>query len=99
MSLPKKRVETNHRSVNRLTIQSSHRAAGRPESTGFSRTASESKGEKKHTFAEDFNMEHSLSGVTVTVITISSGSDSAESGTVRSLYAESMNSPSCVYLG
>jgi hypothetical protein len=50
-------------------------------------------------FIEDFNMEHCLSGATVTLIAISAGSDAAESGALRSSYADQMTSLSCVYLG
>jgi len=99
MSLLKKRVEMNHRSVNRRVPQNSHRPVGRPEGTGFSRTTPELKGERQRPFVEDFNMEHSYSGVAVSVITNSARSDSADSGTSRGGYADPMNSLSCVYLG
>jgi len=89
----------NHRSVNRRTDRSSHRQAGEPEGTGFSRTKTESAGEGNRSFAQDFNMEHSRSGAAVTVRKISAGSETAESRTSRKGHAEPMNSLSCVYLG
>jgi len=99
MSLLKKRVEMNHRSINRRAPQSSHRPAARPEGTGFSRNTPESSGESQRPFVEDFNMEHSFSGVAVSSMTNSARSNSSESGTPRRGYAEPMNSLSCVYLG
>jgi len=99
MSLQKKRVEINHRSVNRRTPQSSHRPSGRAEAPGFSMMMMDSKGEAKRPFVEDFNMEHCFSGATLTLMAISASSDVAESSKPRSGYADLMNLPSCVYLG
>jgi hypothetical protein len=99
MSLQKKRVEMNHRSVNRRTQQSSHRPSGRAEATGFSVMMMDSKGEVTRPFVEDFNMEHCFSGATLTLMAISANSDTAETCKPRSGYADLMNLPSCVYLG
>ena len=66
---------------------------------GYSRSKPESGSEGNRTFAQDFNMEHSFSGVTVTMKKVFTGSKAAESGSSRSAHADPMNLPSCVYLG
>ena len=92
----------NHRSGNRCATPSSSRQMGRAQGAGFSKTKLESRGEsmneRQRPFLEDFNMEHSFSGVTVTLISVS-GSDPKETGSPRNPYAHSMTSPNCVYLG
>jgi len=78
----------NHRSANRRAAQEQRRPSGQPDGIGFSRTQSEFSPASR-TFAQDFNMEHSVSAVTVTRVRISAGSDQADTA----------KAPSCVYLG
>lgn len=87
----------DHRSVNRRTAQSSYRPATQPGGAGFSRSRAASGNEGNRTFAQDFNMEHSLSGATVTIKKAFTASKAAETSPSRS--TDPMNLPSCVYLG
>ena len=82
----------NHRSVNRRTTQSSYRPASQSSGTGFSRTKAASGGEANRTFAQDFNMEHSFSSVTVTRKKVYSSSNTAESSPSRSACADPASS-------
>ena len=51
------------------------------------------------TFGEDFNLEHSFSIVTSTMIALSPSSSTTDQPVARSTYAQDYRSPSCVYLG
>ncbi|MGA2559042.1 MAG: hypothetical protein ABSF17_05135 [Terracidiphilus sp.] len=51
------------------------------------------------TFGEDFNLEHSFSIVTSTMIAFSPSSSTTDQPVARSTYAQDYRSPSCVYLG
>jgi len=51
------------------------------------------------TFGEDFNLEHSFSIVTSTMIASSPSSSTTDQPVARSTYAQDYRSPSCVYLG
>jgi hypothetical protein len=86
----------NHRTTNRRGTQNPAQTASRPQGAGFSKTKMETRSERTQPFVEDFNMEHCCSAVTVALIAFSANSDSAES---RNPYTQSMNLPSCVYLG
>jgi len=99
MNSPKMREAMNHRSVSLHTTQRSVRAQARSEGNGFSRINSELLRGAKLSFAEDFNLEHSLAGATITVIAISASGDSAGSSAPGSPYARDLTSPNCVYLG
>jgi hypothetical protein len=80
----------NHRSANRGIPPSLLRPLGRPDVSAKNRPTP--KFTNPCTFVEDFNMEHSSTGVSVTVVTM-------ESGAARNQNAYVVNSPSCVYLG
>ena len=80
----------NHRSVNRGIPPSLLRPMGRPDVSAKNRPTQ--KFTSPCTFVEDFNMEHSSAGVTVSVVTM-------EPGATRNQNAGHVNSPSCVYLG
>jgi hypothetical protein len=80
----------NHHSANRGIPPSLLRPIGRPDASTRNRT--NAKFTNSRTFVEDFNMEHSSSGVTVSLIT-------REPSVARSQNAYVVNSPSCVYLG
>jgi hypothetical protein len=80
----------NHRSGNRGIPPSLLRPIGRHEASAKNRPAQ--KFTNPCTFVEDFNMEHSSAGVTVSVVTM-------EPGAARNQNAYVVNSPSCVYLG
>jgi hypothetical protein len=99
ISLHKRSVAMNYRSVNRSGNQSSYRQVGEPDGMGFSRIKSESIGEGNRSFAQDFNMEHSRSAGAAKGKNISVGCGAVERGKSRSGHADPMNLPSCVYLG
>jgi hypothetical protein len=56
---------------------------------GFSRAKAEPAGAGTRTFAQDFNMEHSVSAVTVTRVRVSAASNQTDPAALSS----------CVYLG
>jgi hypothetical protein len=99
ITLHKRSVEMNYRTVNRSSNQSSYRQVGEPNGMGFSRTKSGSIGEGNRSFAQDFNMEHSRSAGTVKGKNVSVACGAVEQGKSRSGNADPMNLPSCVYLG
>ena len=77
-----------HKSPIRHSIEISLKPAGRPEGAVLSISRPESTTAKKRTFVEDFNMEHSFSGVTVTLVAVSAGSDPRETGSPRRALAD-----------
>jgi hypothetical protein len=87
----------------RHSIEISLKPAARPDGPVLSISKPESRPEftteKKRTFVEDFNMEHSCSNVTVALKAFSTGTDAGEQSRSRNPTALSMNTPSCVYLG
>lgn len=89
----------NHRSASRSATQRSPGPVGRSEAAGCSMGKPEFIRGSQHSFLEDFNLEHSLSGVTITLFAISASADPAQSGLQRSTEARELISPSCVYLG
>jgi hypothetical protein len=86
----------NHRYAHRSATQISPSTNSRPETKSLSKCKTDSKREMNRPFIEDFNMEHSCSAVTVSLIAFS---DSLESATTRNPYTQSASSPTCVYLG
>jgi hypothetical protein len=92
-----------HRSLIRHSAEISFKQAGRPHGAVLSiskpQSMSESRAERKRTFLEDFNMEHSCSNVTVALRAFSASSESGEQAKSRNPAVLSMNTPSCVYLG
>jgi hypothetical protein len=93
----------NHRSPIRRSSQALLKPAGRPEGPVISipepESRPESRTERKRTFVEDFNMEHSCSNVTVALRAFSAGSESGEQAKSRNPALLSMNTPTCIYLG
>jgi hypothetical protein len=89
----------NHRSANRRATERSPRQAGRSEGISRSNIKSEPQKESNPRFAEDFNLEHSLSVTSITVIRISSSTIATEPSMRRPPYAQDLGSPNCVYLG
>jgi len=87
----------NHRSANRRATERSPRQAGRSEGISRSNIKSEPQKESNPRFVEDFNLEHSLSVTSITVIRISSSP--TEPSMRRPPYAQDFSSPNCVYLG
>lgn len=51
------------------------------------------------TFGEDFNLEHSSSLLTSSLITFSANSQTMDQQIPRNSYSQDFRSPSCVYLG
>jgi hypothetical protein len=92
-----------HRSPIRHSAQISLQQAGRHEGALLSiskpQSMSESRAERKRTFLEDFNMEHSCSNLTVALRAFSASSESGEQAKSRNPAMLSMNTPSCIYLG
>jgi hypothetical protein len=83
------------------TEQNRHsmRQVGRRERTGSSKIGAESNGRCERGFGEDFNLEHSSSYVSTTVVAFAASSGALESATSRSLYGQDLRSPNCVYVG
>jgi hypothetical protein len=91
--------EKNHPSVSRNTRRHSLRPVSHPERTGFSKIEPGLTRDKTASFVEDFNLEHSFSGVSITLLAISASSDFVESGTIGDPSAYDLHSPNCVYIG
>ena len=99
MSILKKSDAKKHLSVSRVKVQHSLRPVCHTEGTNFSEIESRLASANPLPFVEDFNLEHSFSGVCITRIVISSRSDFAKSRTPRNPRASDLNSPNCVYIG
>jgi hypothetical protein len=96
MSFLMERDLKNRQSVSLGKGQRWHRPVGQPEGTGFSNT-----GPKPNTrpFVDDFDLEHSFSGVSVTLKAISASSEAVATAAPRKPRTYDMNSPNCVYIG
>jgi hypothetical protein len=99
MGILKKRDMKRHTSDPREQNRHSMRQVGRRERTGSSKTGAESNGRSERAFGDDFNLEHSSSYVSTTVVAFSASSTALEPPTSRSLYGQDLRSPSCVYVG
>lgn len=103
MSFTKKNDPRQRSSAIRATTRHPHSSAAPAKGTGFSKIGSGARpGLTKvnvGTFAEDFKLEHSLSNVSITLISISANADLVENATPRDLSAYDLKSPSCAYIG
>jgi hypothetical protein len=88
----------NHRIVERSGVQNPLLPTGHTNGTVSSAIKPNARGENKISFVEDFNMEHSASGISVTWLS-AAASDSARPGRSRSARAHQKSAPSCIYLG
>ena len=78
----------NHRSANRYAAQSATNSTARSEGNSRRKRNSESAGGVALAFQEDFNLEHSRNGLTISVFAQSNSPD-----------PHKPDVPSCVYLG
>ncbi|MGA3263542.1 MAG: hypothetical protein ABSC47_05800 [Terracidiphilus sp.] len=99
MNFDKKSDAMNHRSVSRGKSQPSRRPAGNPEETGNSKIELGLRRANERPFVEDFNLEHSLAGASITQISISASAGFVESATPGYSRAYELISPNCVYIG
>jgi hypothetical protein len=99
MSILKKRDMKRHSSDPTEQNRHSMRQVGRRERTGSSKIGAELTGRCERAFGEDFNLEHSSSYVSTTVLAFSASSSALEPATSRSLFGQELRSPSCVYVG
>jgi len=89
----------NHRSANRRGAEFSTAQAAPSKGIGPLNIKPELDEGKSLRFAEDFNLEHSLSGAGIRILTISASSIPMESARCRPSHPQDLNSPNCVYLG
>jgi hypothetical protein len=99
MIFHKKSDVTNHRSVSLGKSQPLSRLVGNPEETGNSKIELGLRRANERPFVEDFNLEHSLAGASITQITISASAGFLESAKPGNSHAYKLNSPNCVYIG
>ena len=89
----------NHRSANRRATEHSMGQVGRSEGTSRLNTKPELHDGSPRGFIEDFNLEHSLSGAGITILTISGSAKQPEPSRRRPFYAQDLKPPNCIYLG
>jgi hypothetical protein len=99
MNVLKKSDAKNHRAFGLGEEPPAPRPVIRSGRTGCSMIRSKLARENTTPFAEDFYREHSLTSVSVILMTIPSRSGSVESATRRNQDANKINSPNCVYVG
>lgn len=85
----------NHRTMIRYAALHAPRPANRSAATSRARREPEVVQRNSRPFQEDFNLEHSLGRVTVTVFDLSAAADPQQPSTG----AQEFSSLTCVYLG
>jgi len=98
MNLLEKNGAKNHRSAGDTGLPAP-RPRGRSGRTGCSKIKLEFARENRSPFAEDFYWEHSSARVSIILTASSANSESVGSVTPRNRNGNSLNLPSCVYLG
>ncbi len=99
MNLQMKSNVQNHRSASRGKTQQARRSAGRREESIFSNIKPAAMSANERSFFEDFNLEHSLSRISITQIAISARASALKPATPAKNYAYDLNPPNCVYVG
>jgi hypothetical protein len=99
MSILKNSGIKNHRSASRGNSRREHRTAGRQLRSGFPMIEPGLRGANQRPFVEDFNLEHSLSRISIAQIAISARAGVVKTSTPVKNYAYDLNSPNCVYIG
>jgi hypothetical protein len=99
MGILKKGNQQRHLSDHTEQNRHSMRQAGRRQRAGSSNILVESNMRSKRAFGEDFNLEHSISHVSIKVVAFSASSAALEPAFSRSFHGQDLRSPSCVYVG
>lgn len=89
----------NRRSPERHADTNSHKPTAQSPVPGIPPPRLNSTPERKLPFFEDFNMEHSCSNVTASLMAYSASREPHKQGKSRTVNALTMNTPSCIYLG